>query len=130
MLDRIAEVHVHECRIITILSGKRSRVTSRCVLEDVSLTPLNQLSSRTKRENVHTRKLFFGQHVRDGVLTVMTDGHIQLRPRTTLKRETRFSTVVQHFRDHKVLPSLVCGFLDGPSNCEEPTCPICDARLG
>jgi len=77
---------------------------------------------------MYQRGLFFGQHIRDGVLTVMTDGDMQLHPRIILKRETRLSTVFRRFRNREILPSgfveweegLVRGLLDGPSNCEEP----------
>ena len=52
---------------------------------------------------------------------------MQLRPGAILECKARISTVSQHLRNREILlgrlvereESLICGFVDGPSDCEE-----------
>ena len=83
-------------------------------------------------KNTLTYDLAFSQHVRDGVLAVVTDGDVQFHLRRTLECEPRFTTVCWGFGNREILPSrfveweesLICGLLDGPSDCEESKPPL------
>lgn len=87
----------------------------------------SQRSSRTNSKNARTQGLCFSQHVRYGVLAVVTDGNVQFHLRKILKHEAGFTTISLRLRNREILPrwlvkweeSLIRCLFDGPSDCEE-----------